>query len=59
MVSIKSGCGHFMSKTEHPGLKWSSGINSAAQKTTILMKVATEFAKKIKFKKFTLRPWYL
>ena len=43
MVFMKSGCDHFMSKTEYPGLKQSYGINSAAQKTTILMKVATKF----------------
>ena len=44
-IQIKNRCGHFMSKTEYPGVKWRSGINSAAQKSTIWMKIVRKWAK--------------
>ena len=43
MVFVKNKCGHLILKTEYPGVKQKLGINSAAQKTTILIKTLTKF----------------
>ena len=54
MVFMKSGGGHFMLKLN---IQDQNGVKELIQqhkKNTVLMQVATEFARKIKFKKFTL-----